>query len=491
MEMSLFSRDVIAMATAVSLTHNMFDAALCLGICDKIVPGLLIGALSFPHLPVIFVPGGPMPSGITNIEKAKTRQLYAEGKIGRDGLLQSEMGVYHAPGTCTFYGTANTNQICMEVMGLHLPSAAFFNPYTPMRDALTKAAAKRAAEITPKGNEYTPVGQVVDEKALVNAIVAVLATGGSTNHTIHLIAIARAAGLIVNWDDFHDLSAVVPMLARIYPNGSADINGFHAAGGVAFVISQLLDAGLLHGDKLTVAGSGGLERWRDVPTLNQENELQWLPAPTTSGDHTILRPVDQPFTTDGGLRLMRGNLGRAIMKVSAVKPENRVVEAPALIFNSQEEVNKAFKHGELNRDFVAVVRFQGPQANGMPELHKLTPPLGALQDKGYRIALVTDGRMSGASGKVPVALHVTPECASGGPLAKVRNGDLLVVDGKRGILEARVDAQEWSQRDTAQADLAGNRVGMGRELFQGMRELAVGAEQGATTFQLEGATSGS
>lgn len=484
MEMSLFSRDVIAMATAVSLTHNMFDAALCLGICDKIVPGLLIGALSFPHLPVIFVPGGPMPSGISNSEKAKTRQLYAEGKIGDEGLLASEMGVYHAPGTCTFYGTANTNQMCMEVMGLHLPSAAFYHPYTPMRDALTKAAAVRATQITPSGNEYTPVGKVVDEKALVNAIVAVLATGGSTNHTIHLIAIARAAGLLVNWDDFNDLSSVVPMLARVYPNGSADVNGFHEAGGIAFVISQLLDAGLLHTDKLTVVGEGGLERWRDIPKLNGENKLEWVPAPRTSGDYTILRTVEKPFTADGGLKLMRGNLGRAVMKLSAVKPENRVVEAPALIFNSQEEVNAAFRNGELHCDFVAVVRFQGPKANGMPELHKLTPPLGVLQDKGYKIALVTDGRMSGASGKVPVALHVTPECAAGGALAKVRKGDVILVDGERGILEVRVDPAEWARREVETIDLAGNQVGMGRELFRGMRELAVGAEEGATTFQL-------
>ena len=481
MELSLFSRDVIALATAVSLSHNMFDAALCLGVCDKIVPGLLIGALQFGHLPTIFVPGGPMPSGLSNDEKARVRQRYAKGEVGRDALLESEEKSYHAAGTCTFYGTANSNQMLMEVMGLHLPGAAFVNPNTPLRDALTAAAATRAVEISAQGGEYTPVGHVVDERAIVNAIVGLLATGGSTNHTIHLVAIARAAGIVINWDDFRDLSDVVPLIARVYPNGRADVNHFHAAGGMGYVIGELLDAGLLHGDTLTVAGAGGLQRYRQQPGL-EDGRLAWRDAPRVSGDASVLAPVSAPFSADGGLKLLVGNLGRAVIKTSAVKPEHRVVTAPALVFDTQEAVMAAFDRGELQRDFVAIVRYQGPCANGMPELHKLTPILGVLQDQGFHVALVTDGRMSGASGKVPAAIHVTPECLAGGPLARVRDGDLVVLDGERGLLEVRVDAAEWQARQPAVADLSESRHGMGRELFAAFRANARGAEEGAVTF---------
>ncbi|RZL90361.1 MAG: phosphogluconate dehydratase [Variovorax sp.] len=482
MELSLFSRDVIALSTAVALSHNMFDAALCLGICDKIVPGLLIGALQFGHLPTIFVPGGPMPSGISNDEKARVRQRFAKGEVGRDALLESEEKSYHSAGTCTFYGTANSNQMLMEVMGLHLPGAAFVNPNTPLRDALTAAAAKRAVEIGAEGAEYTPIGRVVDERAIANAIVGLLATGGSTNHTIHLVAIARAAGTVINWDDFRDLSDVVPLLARVYPNGKADVNQFHAAGGMGYVIGELLDAGLLHGDTLTVAGDGGLARYRRQPELDDSGRLSWRDAPRVGTDASVLAPVSAPFSADGGLKLLTGNLGRAVIKTSAVKPEHRVVQAPAIVFDTQEAVIAAFDRGELQRDFVAVVRYQGPRANGMPELHKLTPILGVLQDQGFHVALVTDGRMSGASGKVPAAIHVTPECLAGGPLARVRDGDTIVLDGKRGVLEARVEAAEWQARQPAGADLGEYHYGMGRELFAAFRANALGAEEGAVTF---------
>lgn len=484
MELSLFSRDVIALATAVGLSHNLFDSALCLGICDKIVPGLVIGALSFPHLPVIMVPGGPMTTGESNTEKAKTRQLYAEGLIGREELLASEMRVYHGPGTCTFYGTANTNQMCMEAMGLHIPNAAFFNPYTPIREALTAEATKRATEIGLTKPEYTPIGRVVDERAMVNAIVAVLTSGGSTNHTLHLVAMARAAGITLTWDDFAELSEVVPMLVKVYPNGQADVNSFHEVGGTSFLISQLLDAGLMHGDTLTVAGEGGLERWRKVPSLNAHGELVWRSGLIQSANLDVLRPTSNPFSPNGGTRLLQGNLGRAIMKVSAVKEEHRVVKAPALVFDTQEDIMEAFKRDELFRDFVAVVRFQGPRANGMPELHKLTPILGVLQDRGYHVALVTDGRMSGASGKVPVALHVTPESLGGGPIAKIHDGDEILVDGKQGRLHANVPDEEWEAREAANVDLSHYHEGFGRELFSGMRSLASGAEQGAMTFNM-------
>src|SRR5580693_614288 len=426
MELSLFSRDVIAMATGVSLAHGMFDATLCLGVCDKIVPGLLIGALAFGHLPTIFVPGGPMPSGIANKDKARIRKLYAEGKAGREELLESEAGSYHAAGTCTFYGTANSNQMLMEVMGLHMPGSAFVPPNTQLRDALTAAAAIRAARITALGSEYLPLAHGVDEAAMVNGIVGLLATGGSTNHTLHLVAIAHCAGITITWDDFSDLSSVVPLLTRIYPNGSADVNRFQVAGGMAFLIRELLQGGYLHGDCMTVMGQG-LGAYAREPWL-EAGRLAWRDAPAASGDLDVLRPVSEPFRSHGGLSVLSGNLGRGGIKTSAMKHEHHLIEAPALVFNDQEEVMAAFKAGKLARDFVAVVRFQGPRANGMPELHQLTPSLGSLQSRGFHVALVTDGRMSGASGSVPAAIHVTPECVNGGPLGKVRDGDLIRLD---------------------------------------------------------------
>jgi phosphogluconate dehydratase len=477
MELSLFSRDVIAMATAVALSHDMFDAVLCLGVCDKIVPGLLIGALSFGHLPVIFVPGGPMPSGIGNQEKARMRQLYAQGKADRAQLLESEASSYHAPGTCTFYGTANSNQMLMEVMGLHLPGSAFVPPNTPLRDTLTRAAAKRAAAITALGAHYLPLCDIIDERAIVNAIVGLLATGGSTNHTIHLVAMAHAAGIAINWDDFNDLSRFVPLLARIYPNGSADVNHFQAAGGTGFLIRELLGAGLLHADVTTIMGHG-LSQYAAEPSLI-DGELQWRAAPEHSGDLNVLRPASNPFSVDGGLKLLRGNLGRAVIKTSAVADEHRVIEAPALVFDDQAAVTAAFAAGMLDRDVVVVVRFQGPRANGMPELHGLTPPLTVLQKRGRRVALVTDGRMSGASGSVPAAIHVCPECLDGGPLARVRDGDIIHLDSIAGTLEARVAAEVWASRDSPPPQLSANAHGMGRELFATFRAAAGDAESGA------------
>ena len=476
MELSLFSRDVIAMSTAIALSHNMFDATLCLGVCDKIVPGLLIGALTFGHLPTVFVPGGPMPSGVANQEKARIRKLYAEGKVGRAELLESESGSYHSAGTCTFYGTANSNQMLMEVMGLHLPGSAFIPPNTPLRDALTAAATKRAARITALGDEYIPLAEVVDERCIVNAIVGLHSTGGSTNHTLHIVAMAQAAGIVVNWDDFSDLSDVVPLLARIYPNGGADVNHFHAAGGMGFLIAQLLGAGLLHEDVTTVSGKG-LAAYAQEPYFGAGG-LAWREAPAVSGDTSVLRPASDPFSPDGGLKLVRGNLGRAVVKVSSVKSHCRVIEAPAAVFDDQDGVMKAFKAGLLTRDVVVVVRHQGPRANGMPELHKLTPALGSLQDKGFKIALITDGRMSGASGAVPAAIHITPECASGGPLGKVRDGDIIRLDCGTGVLEAKVPAETWQARELPTADLQANNSGTGRELFKLFRANAAGAEQG-------------
>ncbi|HEX7384457.1 MAG TPA: phosphogluconate dehydratase, partial [Burkholderiaceae bacterium] len=481
MELSLFSRDVIALATAVALAHDAFDAALCLGVCDKIVPGLLIGALHFGHLPTLFVPAGPMPSGIGNDEKARVRQRHARGEVGREALLESEARSYHAPGTCTFYGTANSNQMLMEVMGLHLPGAAFVPPGTPLRDALTAAAAQRAAAIGADGPEYTPLGRVVDERALVNAIAGLLATGGSTNHSIHLVAIARAAGIVVDWDDFAALSRAVPLIARVYPNGRADVNRFHAAGGMGYVIGELLDAGLLHADVLTVAGPG-LHRYAQAPVLDEDGQLAWRPAPRTSGDASVLAAAAAPFLPDGGLKLLAGNLGRAVMKTSAVDPAHRVVRAPARLFDDQEAVRAAFERGELRHDVVVVVRGQGPRANGMPELHKLTPLLGVLQDEGFRVALVTDGRMSGASGKVPAAIHLVPECVDGGPLARLRDGDLVVLDAERGLLHAEVDADEWLRRAPVVPDPSAAHAGLGRELFAAFRAGASAAEQGASIF---------
>ncbi len=481
MELSLFSRDVIALSTAIALSHATFDAAVYLGICDKIVPGLLTGALSFGHLPAVFIPGGPMPSGLANSEKNRIRQLYAEQKVSRAELLEAEAKSYHSPGTCTFYGTANTNQMMMEIMGLHLPGAAFINPNTPLRDALTRAAAKRAMAITESGNEFTPIGRMLDERSFVNAIVGLHATGGSTNHTLHLIVMAAAAGIMLTWDDFSDIAEITPLLTHIYPNGTADVNAFHAAGGMGFLIRELLSGGLLHEDAQTVFGAG-LAAYATEPFLDAEGHVKWLPAAEASGDETVLRAINNPFQPTGGLRVLDGELGRAVIKTSAVALERHVIEAPARIFHSQESVHAAFKAGELNQDSVVVVRFQGPKANGMPELHKLMPPLGVLQDRGFKIALVTDGRMSGASGKVPSAIHVTPEAADGGPIAKLRDGDIVRVDGTAGRLSVLVDPDEWAAREPEMADLTSYHSGTGRELFAAFRGAVSRADAGASIF---------
>jgi phosphogluconate dehydratase len=475
MELSLFSRDTIALSTAVALSHAMFEGALLLGICDKIVPGLLIGGLRFGHLPMILVPAGPMPSGLANKEKQRVRQLYAEGKASREELLEAEAASYHGAGTCTFYGTANSNQMMMEVMGLHIPGAAFVNPGTKLRTELTRAAVHRISEIGKTGNDYRPFGRCIDEKAIVNACVGLLATGGSTNHAIHLPAIARAAGILIDWQDLDELSAAVPLVARVYPNGPGDVNHFHAAGGMGFVIRDLLDAGLLHGDVMTV-GPSDLGAYAREPWLDGET-LSWRDAPAESGDDTMLRTASNPFLPDGGMRLVRGNLGRATFKTSAVDRERWTIEAPARVFTSQEDVQAAFKAGELDRDVVVVVRFQGPRANGMPELHKLTPALGVLQDRGHRVALVTDGRMSGASGKVPAAIHCTPEALGGGPLALVEDGDVIRLCGHDGVIEAKADL---SVRRPANPPLVED--GVGRELFAMMRAGADSAEQGASAM---------
>ncbi|KWI82129.1 phosphogluconate dehydratase [Burkholderia ubonensis] len=481
MELSLFSREAIAMGTAIALTHNMFDAALCLGICDKIVPGLLIGALQFGHLPTIFVPAGPMTSGLSNDDKARIRQQFATGQVGRDALLEAESAAYHGHGTCTFYGTANSNQMLMELMGLHLPGSAFVHPHTPLRDALTAEAARRVLDLTVERGHYTPIGHVIDEKAIVNGIVALLATGGSTNHTLHLVAIARAAGILIDWDDFDELSGAVPLLAKIYPNGKADVNHFHAAGGIAFLVRNLLEGGLLHEDVTTVAGLG-LSHYTKEPRLI-DGKLTWVDGAAESHDTKVLRPIGEPFQPDGGLRLMQGRLGRGVIKISAVAPEHRKVQAPAIVFDSQEAVQEAFDRGELKRDFVAVVRFQGARANGMPELHRLTPLLGVLQDQGFHVALVTDGRMSGASGKVPAVIHVSPEALLNGPLGKVKTGDTIVIDAEAGVLDIAVDDAEWQARPVAQPlHQADNEVGFGRELFGVFRAAAAPAEQGASVF---------
>ena len=482
MELSLFSRDTIAMATAVAMSHNTFDSALYLGICDKIVPGLLIGALHFGHIPGIFVPGGPMTSGLSNKEKAAIRQRYAKGQATREELLEGEAASYHGAGTCTFYGTANSNQMLMEIMGLHMPGAAFITPGTPLRDALTKAAAQQAVKISQQGGNYMPIGQIVDEKSIVNAIAALHATGGSTNHTLHLIAIARAAGIVIDWNDFDELSKVVPSLTRIYPNGEADVNYFQAAGGPGFVIRELLDAGLAHEDVNTILGHG-LSAHCKEPFLDGD-KVVWKDVPEQSGDETVLRKYTNPFSDNGGMVLVQGNLGRAVMKISAVKKEHHIVEAPAKTFDSQDEFMHAYKAGQLNTDFVAVIRFQGPRANGMPELHALTPALSNLQDAGYHVAMVTDGRMSGASGKVPAAIHVSPEILAGGPLGLVRDGDIIRVDATAGTLEALVPADVWASRKMATADLSKSHIGMGRELFSMFRANVSEAEHGAATFPL-------
>ncbi|GAB4357286.1 MAG: phosphogluconate dehydratase [Oricola sp.] len=480
MELSLFSRDVIAMAAGIGLSHDMFDAAVYLGVCDKIVPGLVIAALTFGHLPAVFVPAGPMTSGLPNDEKARIRQLYAEGKVGRDELLKAESASYHGPGTCTFYGTANSNQMLMEIMGLHMPGASFVNPNTPLRDALTKEAAKRALAITALGNEFTPVGEMIDERSIVNGVVGLHATGGSTNHTIHLIAMAAAAGIKLTWQDISDLSDATPLLARVYPNGLADVNHFQAAGGLGFLIRELADAGLLHRDVRTVFGQG-LDPYMVEAKLDGGSVVR-VPAPEKSHDGKVLAPVSAPFQPNGGLKMLSGNLGKAVIKVSAVKPERHVIEAPAVVFHGQDELQEAFRKGELDKDFVAVIRFQGPKANGMPELHKLTPSLGVLQDRGFKVALVTDGRMSGASGKVPAAIHVTPEALDGGPIAKVRDGDMVRVDATQGTLEVLVPAAEFEAREAATADLSANAHGTGRELFETFRRVAGRADAGASVF---------
>ena len=488
MELSLFSRDTIAMATAVALTHDVFDGALLLGVCDKIVPGLLIGALNFGHLPCVFVPAGPMSTGLSNGAKSKVRELFAQGLVGRAELLQAEQAAYHGAGTCTFYGTANSNQMLLEAMGLHVPGAAFVHPHDGLREALTRESVRTLLGITRRAR-YTPIGQLVDERVIVNAMVALLATGGSTNHLIHWVAVARAAGMHIDWTDFADLSAAVPLLARVYPNGAADVNQFQAAGGTGYVLRELLDAGYLHADVLTV-DPGGMAAYGRLPQLVQaETEdqptLAWADSPAASGDDSILRPASAPFSATGGLRLLLGNLGRSVIKVSAVPDDHHVIEAPARVFDSQEGLLQAFKAGELTGDVVAVVRFQGPQANGMPELHKLTPPLAVLQGQGHRVALVTDGRMSGASGKVPAAIHVSPEALAGGPLARVRDGDVIRLDAVAGTLMVLVDELVWAARTPAtlrpeQAE--DNASGLGRTLFGGMRRTVRSAEEGAVTW---------
>jgi phosphogluconate dehydratase len=483
MELSLFSRDVIAMGTAIALTHDMFDAALMLGVCDKIVPGLLIGALHFGHLPTVFVPAGPMPSGLSNGAKSKVREQAAQGLVGRQGLLDAEMAAYHTQGTCTFYGTANSNQMLLEAMGLHVPGTAFIQPGDAMRETLTREAVRTVlGKAGDAAFQCPPIGEMVDERCIVNAMVALLATGGSTNHLIHWVAVARAAGIVIDWDDFSRLSDIIPLLTRVYPNGSADVNEFQAAGGPGFVIGELVDAGLMHGDVLTVR-AGGIREFANVPELDGE-QLRWTSAAPSKND-AVARPVSSPFSATGGLKLLSGNLGRSVIKVSSVPDDRHVVEAPARVFDSQAALHKAFTAGELERDVVCVVRWQGPQANGMPELHKLTPPLSVLQGKGFRVALVTDGRMSGASGKIPAAIHVSPEAAAGGPLAKVRDGDLIRLDSVAGTLAVLLPEDEWAARETAtlpEAQRIADGRGLGRELFAGMRRNALTAEEGACSW---------
>ncbi|MFN7725125.1 MAG: phosphogluconate dehydratase [Rubrivivax sp.] len=482
MELSLFSRDNIAQSTAIALTHDVFDAALLLGVCDKIVPGLLIGALHFGHLPCVFVPAGPMSTGLANNDKAKVREQFAQGLVGRDALLAAESAAYHGAGTCTFYGTANSNQMLLEAMGLHVPGAAFVHPHAATREALTREAVRTVLGLV-RSRRFTPIGQLVDERVIVNAMVALLATGGSTNHLIHWVAVARAAGITIDWTDFADLAAGVPLLARVYPNGSADVNQFQAAGGPGYVLRELMDAGAMHADVAAVSDRG-LRAYTEVPTLDGET-LRWNALPAASGDDSIVRPFAAPFSPTGGLKLLTGNVGRAVIKTSAVPEERHIIEAPARVFDSQEALQAAFKAGELARDVVCVVRFQGPQANGMPELHKLTPPLAVLQGQGHRVALVTDGRMSGASGKVPAAIHVSPEALAGGPLAKVRDGDILRLDAVAGTLQALVDEAEWAarplaQRSAEQAELHDH--DLGRELFAGHRRNVKSAEEGAVSW---------
>jgi len=482
MELSLFSRDNIAQAAAVALSHQMFDSVICLGICDKIVPGLIIGTLRFGHVPVVFLPAGPMPSGLPNKEKARVRQLYAEGKVGREELLEAESASYHSAGTCTFYGTANSNQVVMEAMGLQLPGSSFVNPGTELREALTRETVYQSVRIAQRGDGFRPMSQVVDERSFVNAIVALLASGGSTNHSIHLIAMARAAGIILNWDDFNQLSSVVPLLAKVYPNGQADINHFQAAGGTSYLFKSLLDAGLMHGDALSVWGQS-MADFVAEPKLKSEGELDisWHAGVEQSLDTDVLAPISEPFSDEGGLRVLKGNLGRSVIKVSAVAKEHRVVSAPAVVLSSQHELKEKFEAGELNKDCVVVVRFQGPKANGMPELHKLTPPLSVLQDRGFKVALVTDGRMSGASGKVPAAIHLSPEAVDGGLITKIENGDPITLDADKGVLHCHVDDDVLSARVAATGTELVD-AGVGRELFSGFRAIVTSAEEGATVL---------
>ncbi|OCG27090.1 phosphogluconate dehydratase [Gilliamella sp. HK2] len=480
MELSLMSRDIIAMSVAIGLSHNMFDGALYLGVCDKIVPGLLIGALTFGHLPAIFVPAGPMPSGLSNKEKVRIRQLYSEGKASSEDLLESESASYHTSGTCTFYGTANSNQMVMELMGLHLPGAAFVHPETALRFELTNAAAKQITRLTNQSGNYMPVGKMVDEKVIINGLVALLATGGSTNLTMHIVAMAKAAGIIINWDDISDLSTVVPLICRIYPNGPADINYFQAAGGTSLLVRELLAGGLLHEDVQTVVGHG-LSRYTQEPIL-ENGQLIFRNGPTKSLDDSVIASIQKPFNSHGGLKVMSGNLGRAIMKTSAVAPEHQIIEAPAAIFNSQYDLDAEYKAGKLDKDCVVVVRYQGPKAIGMPELHKLITPLGVLQDKGYKVALLTDGRLSGASGKVLAAIHVTPEAYDGGLLSKVQNGDMIRVNGQTGEITLLVDEAELAKRTPYPFELTDSHLGYGRELFTIIRENLTTAEEGAVSF---------
>jgi phosphogluconate dehydratase len=481
MELSLFSRDAIAMAAAVGLSHNMFDAAVYLGVCDKIVPGLVISALTFGHLPAVFIPAGPMTTGLANDEKSRIRQLYAEGKVGRAELLDAESKSYHGPGTCTFYGTANSNQMLMEIMGFHMPGSSFINPGTPLREALTREATKRALAITGQGNEFTPAGEMIDERSIVNGVVGLHATGGSTNHTLHILAMARAAGIVLTWQDISDLSDTVPLLARVYPNGLADVNHFHAAGGMGFLIKQLLKGGYLHDDVRTVYGRG-LQAYTVDALLGENGTVARQPAPEVSHDPKVLSTIEAPFQETGGLKMLSGNLGRAVIKISAVKPDRHVIEAPAIVFNDQQELQDAFKAGKLDRDFIGVVRFQGPKANGMPELHRLTPPLGVLQDRGFKVALLTDGRMSGASGKVPAAIHLTPEAVDQGPISLVQDGDIIRIDAVTGAVDLLVPAEELAKRVPATLDLSANEWGMGRELFAPFRRAVGAADHGASIF---------
>lgn len=481
MDLSLMSRDVIAMATAVGLSHNMFDGALMLGICDKIVPGLMIASMTFGHLPTVFVPAGPMPSGIPNKEKVRVRQKFAKGEVGKEELLEAESASYHTAGTCTFFGTANSNQLVIEVMGLHLPGASFVAPNTQLREELTKAAARQVTRLTQQAGNYMPIGEMIDERSIVNAIVGLTATGGSTNLTMHIIAFARAAGIIIDFQDFNDISDAVPLITRIYPNGHADINQFEQSGGMALLFKELIDAGLVHEDVETICGRG-LSRYTQKPILDENGQLVWVDGATESGDKEVIATAAKPFKTDGGLKVLKGNLGISVIKTSSLRPGCEIITAPAVVFEDQNDLDAAFKSGELDKDFVAVVRFQGPKARGMPELHKLTPPLGVLQDKGFKVALLTDGRMSGASGKVPAAIHLCPEALDGGLIAKIHNGDMISLNGETGELSLLVSEEELAKRENAKFEVNGHHEGLGRELFGFMRKSLSSANTGACSL---------